>query len=121
MGTLSSELAPHIGKISAVPRVYVDANMPAGGVAYMRETLHWDVLFVMEHDDLRRARQIAPDLTFLVPGIGAQGGAVEETLAAGLDAGGGGLIVNASRSVIFADDPADEARRLRDAMRGGVP
>jgi hypothetical protein len=34
----------------------VDANVPAGLVGYMRQTLHWDVLFVVEHDDLRRAR-----------------------------------------------------------------
>jgi hypothetical protein len=36
--------------------VYVDANVPAGLVSYMRHTLHWDVLFVLEHEDLRRAR-----------------------------------------------------------------
>ena len=38
------------------PRVYVDANVPAGLVTFMRTRLHWDVLFVIEHDDLRRAR-----------------------------------------------------------------
>jgi len=32
--------------------------MPNGVVAYMREKLGWDVLFVIEHDDLRRARDI---------------------------------------------------------------
>ena len=37
------------------PRVYVDANVPNGVVAYMRTRLEWDVLFVLEHDDLRRA------------------------------------------------------------------
>jgi hypothetical protein len=36
--------------------VYADANVPAGLVAFMRETLRWDVLFVMDHPDLRRAR-----------------------------------------------------------------
>ena len=40
----------------AQPRVYADANMPAGVVAFMRRALRWDVLFVLEHDDLRRAR-----------------------------------------------------------------
>jgi hypothetical protein len=30
--------------------------MPAPLVAFMRDVLHWDVLFVIEHDDLRRAR-----------------------------------------------------------------
>ena len=32
--------------------------MPSGVVGYMREKLGWDVLFVIEHDDLRRARDI---------------------------------------------------------------
>ena len=31
-------------------------NVPAGLVAFMREVLHWDALFVIEHHDLRRAR-----------------------------------------------------------------
>jgi hypothetical protein len=58
MGTLSSELGPLIGEAACQPRVYADANLPLGGVAFMREKLGWDVLFVMEHDDLRRARDI---------------------------------------------------------------
>jgi hypothetical protein len=45
-----------VERIQETPRVYVDANVPAGLVGYMRQTLHWDVLFVVEHDDLRRAR-----------------------------------------------------------------
>ncbi len=56
MGTLASELGPHAERIAEQPRIYVDANMPARLVAYMRTVLHWDVLFVIEHDDLRRAR-----------------------------------------------------------------
>jgi Domain of unknown function (DUF5615) len=58
MGTLPSELAPHAGRLSPSPRIYADANVPAGIVAYMRGRLRWDVLFVLEEDDLRRA----PDL-----------------------------------------------------------
>jgi hypothetical protein len=56
MGTLASELGGHAARIAGQPRIYVDANVPAGLVAFMRATLHWDVLFVIEHDDLRRAR-----------------------------------------------------------------
>jgi predicted nuclease of predicted toxin-antitoxin system len=56
VGTLSSELAPHAARIADQPRVYIDANMPAGLVGFMRARLRWDVLFVIEHDDLRRAR-----------------------------------------------------------------
>jgi hypothetical protein len=55
MGTLASELAPHAERLSGQPRVYVDANVPAPLVAFMRQDLHWDTLFVIEHDDLRRA------------------------------------------------------------------
>jgi hypothetical protein len=59
MGTLSTELGPLAGRIANHPRVYVDANVPARVVSFMRERLHWDVFFVMEHDDLRRARDVA--------------------------------------------------------------
>ena len=54
MRTLFTELAAHAG-VPDGPRVYADANVPAGIVAFMRQTLGWDVLFVVEHDDLRRA------------------------------------------------------------------
>jgi hypothetical protein len=55
VGTLSSELAPHAEHLSPRPRIYADANVPAGIVAYMRARLDWDVLFVIEEDELRRA------------------------------------------------------------------
>lgn len=56
MGTLASELGVHADRIAGQPRVYVDANVPAGLVAFMRTQLRWEALFVIEHDDLRRAR-----------------------------------------------------------------
>jgi Domain of unknown function (DUF5615) len=58
MGTLSSELGPYVEEAANQPRVYADANVPNGVVSFMREKLKWDVLFVLEHDDLRRARDI---------------------------------------------------------------
>jgi len=54
VGTLAEELATHAG-LPDGPRIYADANVPAGVVAFMRQRLHWDVLYVIEHDDLRRA------------------------------------------------------------------
>jgi hypothetical protein len=56
VGTISAELAPHAERLSPHPRIYADANVPAGLVAHMRQKLGWDVLFVIEDDDLRRAR-----------------------------------------------------------------
>ena len=44
--------------MASEPRVYADANMPNGIVTFMRTELRWDVLFVLEHEDLRRARDI---------------------------------------------------------------
>jgi hypothetical protein len=58
MGTLSSELAPHAARMSPRPRIYADANVPAGLVAHMRHALGWDVLFVLEDQDLRRASDL---------------------------------------------------------------
>lgn len=58
MGTLWSELGPVAEAVAARPRVYADANVPNGIVSFMRESLKWDVLFVMDHPDLRRARDI---------------------------------------------------------------
>ena len=58
MGTLWSELGPLADESAVGPRVYADANVPAGVVAFMRVSLGWDVFFVIEHDDLRRAPDI---------------------------------------------------------------
>ena len=58
MGTLASELAPHAERISPGPRIYADANIPARLVGQMRQTLGWDVFYVMEEPDLRRASDL---------------------------------------------------------------
>ena len=58
MGTLWSELGPVAESVADRPRVYADANVPAGIVSFMREKLRWDVLSVMDQPDLRRARDI---------------------------------------------------------------
>jgi orotidine-5'-phosphate decarboxylase len=58
--------------------------------------------------ELERTRELAPDLPFLVPGVGTQGGDAAAAVEHGL-AGGVGL-VNASRSIVFAGEgSADEA------------
>jgi predicted nuclease of predicted toxin-antitoxin system len=55
MRTLSGELGAWIDSRSPAPRVYADANIPATLVSRMRHDLRWDVFFVMEEPDLRRA------------------------------------------------------------------
>ncbi len=53
-------------------------------------------------DMLKEIRQIVPDHFLLVPGIGAQGGSLEEVVRYGMN-GNCGLLVNSSRGIIFAD------------------
>ena len=55
MGTLWSELGSVAAEGATGPRVYADANVPAPVVTYMRLRLGWDVFFVIEHPDVRRA------------------------------------------------------------------
>jgi orotidine-5'-phosphate decarboxylase len=64
--------------------------------------------FPREMADLRRAH---PELSFLVPGIGSQGGDLDATLSAGLDARGAGLLISSSRGIIYAGGGAAEPIR----------
>jgi predicted nuclease of predicted toxin-antitoxin system len=59
MGTLASELGEFADQVTEGPRVYADANLPAGLVRFMRDQLKWDVFFVMEDEALRRASDSA--------------------------------------------------------------
>jgi len=65
---------------------------------------------------LARVRSAAPDLWFLVPGVGAQGGDLETALRLGLRADGKGMLVNVSRSISRSENPGLEAAKLRDKM-----
>lgn len=62
-----------------------------------------------------RIREICPDLLFLMPGVGAQSAEVAAAVQAALDARGGGIIVNASRGVMYA--APREGERWADASR----
>ena len=69
--------------------------------------------------EIETVRSIVGDMPLLIPGVGAQGGDLEAVLRAGLDDKCCGLLVNASRSIIYASDGEDfamaaqtEAKRL---------
>jgi orotidine-5'-phosphate decarboxylase len=68
-------------------------------------------------EQLAQARTIAPEMVFLVPGIGAQGGDAQATVTVGRSADGFGLIVNSSRGIIFADSSKDFALGARAAAQ----
>ncbi len=61
-------------------------------------------------------RAAAPDLWFLAPGVGAQGGELEITLNSGLREDGKGLLLPISRAISRADDPGRAAAEIRDEI-----
>ncbi len=67
-------------------------------------------------EEMKTIRSMVGDITFLVPGVGAQGGDVEATVKAGLNSEKKGMIINSSRGIIFAENPAAEAKKLRDEI-----
>lgn len=74
-------------------------------------------------NELARAREVAPSLPILVPGLGAQGGSAEAVLAAGRWADGRGLLVSASRSILYAGGPEavrGAALEARAALEGAA-
>ena len=68
-------------------------------------------------------RACAGEMTFLVPGVGAQGGDVERVVRQGRNAKGRGLIVNSSRGILYAgsgEDFAVAARRATLELRAAI-
>ncbi len=53
-------------------------------------------------DELQNIRSIVPNLPFLIPGIGVQGGDLEKSVQYGLDKNGAGALFNSSRAIIYA-------------------
>jgi len=68
-------------------------------------------------DELRLLRQHVPDLPFLVPGIGKQGGDLDVAVCAGMTSDGIGPAINAGRSVLYASQGSDYASAARERVR----
>ncbi len=87
-----------------------------------RECLSWgkQVGLVVAGNDgmaLRAVRTIDENAWFLAPGIGAQGGSVEEALSCGLRKDGFGVLPVVARDIAHADDPAAKAKAYVEAVR----
>jgi uridine monophosphate synthetase len=67
-------------------------------------------------ETLARVRSVVPDLWFLAPGIGAQGGELEAALKAGLRKDGRGMLLPISRGIARAEKPGVVAAELRDQI-----
>jgi len=67
--------------------------------------------------EMKKIRQIAGDMTFLVPGIGAQGGDLQAVMKNGLNSEGLGLLISSTREIIFSQNPKEEAGKLCEEIR----
>ncbi len=65
---------------------------------------------------LTSVRERLPNTWFLSPGIGAQGGRMEEAVAAGLRSDGMGILLHVGRALSAADDPGKRAKEYRDTV-----
>ncbi|WP_419545480.1 orotidine-5'-phosphate decarboxylase [Odoribacter laneus] len=97
--------------------------------AVLRKSQEWgdkqNMMYVVgatKAEMLRGIRDIVPDHFLLVPGVGAQGGSLQEVAKYGMNSHCG-LIVNSSRGIIFADKTeqfavraGEEARKLQGEM-----
>ena len=67
-------------------------------------------------EKLKEIREIVPDHFILVPGIGAQGGSLQEVAVNGLN-NRCGLLVNSSRGIIYASEGVDFAEKAKEAAK----
>ncbi|MBI2980185.1 MAG: orotidine-5'-phosphate decarboxylase [Chloroflexi bacterium] len=76
-------------------------------------------------EQIHRVRQICPDMLFLIPGVGWQGGNVEKTVHNAVDSQGKGFIINVSRQIMYASKtpagtqsiPSQAIRKMRLVTR----
>jgi orotidine-5'-phosphate decarboxylase len=92
--------------------------------AVLRKTSQWgtaeNMMFVIgatRPGSFTEIRALLPDHFFLVPGVGAQGGSLNEISEKGMN-GDCGLLVNASRAVIFAGNDEDFAEKSAEVAAG---
>ena len=65
---------------------------------------------------MKRVREAAPNLWFLAPGVGTQGGDLETALKAGLRKDGHGMLINVARSLARSENPRKAAVEFRDQI-----
>lgn len=100
-----------------------------------RKAVEWNtrgnvglVVGATQPERLAEIRAVAPDLPFLVPGVGAQGGDVEASVRGAANSRpDGGFIINVSRTVLYASTEDDyvsaarrEAKRMRDEIEDAL-
>ena len=119
-------IAPYMGEDSVTPFLQ-PLSLPNEGQSHKN---HWVILLAMyvvgatRGEMFKDIRRVAPNTFLLVPGVGAQGGSLEEVCKYGMieDCG---LLVNSSRAIIYADKTenfakvaAEKAKEVAEQMKG---
>lgn len=68
-------------------------------------------------EEMREVRSVSPDMTFLIPGTGAQGGDLEKSVQYGKRTDGKGFILSTSRVILYADSPKIKAQEYHSAIQ----
>lgn len=66
--------------------------------------------------ELKEVRNIFSDNIFLTAGLGAQNAKVKKAVKAGIDSKNSGIMFNASRSIIFSNNPREQALKLKNEI-----
>lgn len=86
-------------------------------VAYWNKDHNCGLVVGATHpDQLKEIREFAADMPLLIPGVGAQGGSLEEAALFGTDNFTKPAVINVSRSVLYASREADFAQRAREEL-----
>jgi orotidine-5'-phosphate decarboxylase len=100
-------VAQHLDRLSRTATAQVDAD----GLCEIGA-----VVGATYPEQLSELRGVMPRCWLLIPGFGAQGGSAADT-AGGFHPNGLGAIVNSSRAILYAFDPADRSHQWVDAVR----
>jgi orotidine-5'-phosphate decarboxylase len=97
--------------------------MPSGEPLYQhvaRQAVDWNkngnvglVIGATYPREMAQLRALAPNMPFLIPGVGAQAGDLKDAVLAGIDKNGRRAIINSSRSILYASQGADFAQAAR--------
>lgn len=68
-------------------------------------------------EELAQVRSLAPNVPFLVPGVGAQGGDIQEVLRNGKDKDGKGLVISSSRGILYSGQGADFQEKAAESAQ----
>ncbi|HMB22922.1 MAG TPA: orotidine-5'-phosphate decarboxylase, partial [Anaerolineales bacterium] len=112
------------GDLQDVPVLPAGSNTPIPLYRYVAQLAgQWNVnrnigivVGATHPQTMAEIRDSVPNIWFLAPGVGAQGGELEAALKAGLRKDGKGMLINISRSIARAPKPGSAAAELRDQI-----